>query len=196
MKNKKFYYIIFTIYALLISCSFQIINRKQVAWCIRQSNNNYILRISNYDTISYYLPENYQPLYNTLEDTLHFEGCLDDNFHTITKYYYNNQFKIPIISFHPIEGIKADSIETDRFKTIPHQFIPPKLIKLLPDSNIINSFKLTVPLNFKYVTIRIYKKKYPFDPQNDNSNYYNYANFVEFEKINSFVLTVKINDVR
>jgi len=97
------------------------------------------------------------------------------------------------------DTLYAEAVHKGRNKNdsgiIYNQFNPPILEELRPDSSVIirvdyKNFTNKVPI---FVAIRIYNKKYPYDPKKDYANYYSSSAFLTFDEKNSFLSVMKVN---
>jgi hypothetical protein len=125
-----------------------------------------ICRIKNNDTLSYYIPND--PFLCDLGDTLFVEAV-----------FKQKKAEDPILHYF--------------------QFNPPQMDEIEPGKNILKRIDYkssTGRVNFSFLTVRIYKQKFNSDVERDSLKYHSYANFLGFEQQYSFVIKIRIDNIK
>jgi hypothetical protein len=122
--------------------------------------------------------------------------CRIKNLDTISYYIPNDSWLSDFGDTLFVESIFKQKTSDD---TLIHyfQFNPPQMDEIKPNAVITKRImykNLTLKL-LPILAIRIYTRKIPYDPEKDNLKYHSYRSFLEFEKENSILIKVKIENI-
>jgi hypothetical protein len=195
LKNKNYFFCstIVAYLLLILSVPLNVVNEQQSVkiWCL-QKDSIIFTRIENHTDVPIYIPTDYIIQYTDISDTAYFEGVYNKKYDFKNYYYYHSAFSKPIYSFEKIEGLKYDSSKNVQHSLVDLQFNPPEMTTVSPGSTLKIENYITSYKNKHFVSIRIYKTTYPFDPKKNYSEYHSHREFVKYENSSSYLICVKI----
>ena len=144
-------------------------------------------RIENIGEKSYFIPDEYYEFFLPSNDTVFNESIAKKEYLKEDKYYYDDFGENTVVMQEPIPGLKADSIKTEEHIIMYNTFSMPKLIELKPHSFLIRKQPNSAKCR-NFIQFRFYRKKIDEKIINEPS----YDSFINFEKLNSIVISTKI----